>query len=133
MILLDTHVWVRWVNEDGGLASSHLAAIKAASAASDEIGVSVISCWEVAMLASLGRLVLTISIDEWIREALARPNVVVQPLTPSICIDSTMLPGDFHRDPADRFLVATARAFSCPLLTADEKILKYSHVRSIGP
>lgn len=130
MILLDTHVWIHWVNEDDRLSDSHRAAI---GAVADGIGVSIISCWEAAMLVRLGRLVLTLPIGEWMREALARPGVSVQALTPTICVESTTLPGEFHRDPADRFLVASARVHDCPILTSDEKIIRYSHVRTIGP
>ena len=54
-------------------------------------------------------------------------------LTPQIAVDSTQLPGEFHRDPADRILVATANALHCPLLTADARIVSYPHVEAIGP
>ncbi|MCL5998891.1 MAG: type II toxin-antitoxin system VapC family toxin [Chloroflexi bacterium] len=48
-----------------------------------------------------------------------------------IAIESTRLPGEFHRDPADQMIVATARVYGCPLVTSDDKILNYAHVRTI--
>jgi len=53
-------------------------------------------------------------------------------LTPSIAVESTRLPQPFHKDPADQIIVATARVHNCALATADEKILKYSHVQTVA-
>ena len=63
--------------------------------------------------------------------ALALPGLQLIELTPRIAISSTKLPGDFHRDPADQVIVATARECDCELLTVDEKILKYAHVKTL--
>jgi PIN domain nuclease of toxin-antitoxin system len=52
-------------------------------------------------------------------------------LTPEIAIESTQLPGEFHRDPADQIIVATARIYNCPLLTSDKKIIDYPNVKKI--
>lgn len=134
MILLDTHVWVHWVSEDDRLARSHRDAIASAMQAdADGVAISVISCWEVATLVSVGRLVLSMPVDEWVHAAVTRSGVRLQGLSPAVCVASTTLPGQFHRDPADRLLVATARALDCPILTSDEKIIGYAHVRSLGP
>ena len=92
------------------------------------IGVSAISCWEVAKLVELGRVALSCSLEEWLDQALSYPGVQLIALTPEIAIESTRLPGDFHRDPADQIIVATARVYGCSLVTSDEKILKYPHV-----
>jgi PIN domain nuclease of toxin-antitoxin system len=75
----------------------------------DEIGVGTISLWEVAKLVELGRLVLPVALGDWFRDALAYPGVTLVELTPDIAIESTQLPGRFHRDPADQIIVATAR------------------------
>jgi PIN domain nuclease of toxin-antitoxin system len=131
LIVLDTHVWVWWVGQDSRLASAHQQAIQAAQRTG--IGVSIISCWEVAMLVSGGRLSLAGAVLPWIEQALRYPGVRLLDLTPPIVVDSTELPAGFHKDPADRMLVATARALDCPLITADEKILAYPHVRSVSP
>jgi PIN domain nuclease of toxin-antitoxin system len=96
----------------------------------DEIGIGTISLWEVAKLVELGRLVLPVTLDEWFTDALAYPGVTLVDLTPQIAIESTQLPGQFHRDPADQIIVATARVLGCDLLTADQRIRGYPHVNT---
>ena len=54
-------------------------------------------------------------------------------ITPSIAIDAVNLPGDFHKDPALRLIVATARSLDCPLITADRQILNYPYVKQVPP
>jgi PIN domain nuclease of toxin-antitoxin system len=76
----------------------------------------------------VGRLELAGRTTEWIRLALRYPGVRLVPLTPRIAVEANELPDPFHRDPADRILVATARVHGFPLLTADQKILGYPHV-----
>jgi PIN domain nuclease of toxin-antitoxin system len=70
-------------------------------------------------------------VELWIERALAEPDVLLLPLNPRIVVESTQLPGAFHRDPADQLLVATARVDDCSLMTEDEKILGYPHVRLV--
>ena len=96
---------------------------------SDEIGVCAISLWEVAKAVELKRLSFSIPIQYWFTIALGQPGIVLLPLTPSIAVESTQLPGDFHKDPFDQLIVATARIFNVPLLTVDSDIVKYPHVR----
>ena len=89
------------------------------------------SCWEVAKLVEYGRLELACAIEEWMAHAVAYPGMQLLELTPRIAIESTKLPGSFHRDPADQIIVATARVYDIPLLTADRRILQYQHVRTL--
>ena len=98
---------------------------------SDQIGVSAISCWEVAKLEELRKIQLPVEITEWVRSALQYPAISLLELTPEIAIESTRLPGSFHRDPADQIIVATARVLGCPLLTTDERIRSYPHVVTV--
>ena len=126
MIVLDTHAWIWWVDGDERLTLAQRDAIAAEEGSL--IGVSAISCWEVAKLVELGRVALSCSLEEWLDQALSYPGVQLIALTPEIAIESTRLPGDFHRDPADQIIVATARVYGCSLVTSDEKILKYPHV-----
>lgn len=95
----------------------------------DSFGVSVFSCWEVAKLVELGRIELPDPVEVWMRRALAYPGIQLLDLTPAIAIESTQLPGSFHRDPADQIIVATARVLDCPLATVDTRILDYLHVK----
>ena len=129
MIVLDTHVWIWWVHDDPALAT----ATRTLLDSSEQTGllVSVISHWEVAKLVEHGRLVLPCPVSDWLRQALAYPGVRLAGLSPGVCVESTQLPGTFHRDPADQIIVATARVLDAPLATVDSKILAYPHVRLV--
>ena len=89
------------------------------------LGVSVISAWEIALLASKGRISLEMPVTEWVKSALDRPGFVLADLDAGIAIESCSLPGAFDADPADRFLVATARLTNSTLVTRDQRMLKY--------
>jgi len=130
MIVLDTHTWVWWVHDAQRLSPAQTQALQANE--SDVIGVSAISCWEIAKLVERGRIELSCPLMEWFEQALSYPGVYLLDLTPEIAIESTQLPGEFQRDPADQIIVATARVYGCPLVTADGRILKYPHVTTIG-
>jgi PIN domain nuclease of toxin-antitoxin system len=134
-ILLDTHVWL-WLAEgsDRLLDTPGYEAIIRARDAGGGIFISIISVWEVGMLAAKGRILARQDYRKWIERGLAESFVRLQPMTPGIAIESSHLPGDFHADPADRILVATARELDIPLITADANILAYSnrnHVKAI--
>nr|VFK43364.1 MAG: PIN domain nuclease, a component of toxin-antitoxin system (PIN domain) [Candidatus Kentron sp. TC]VFK46010.1 MAG: PIN domain nuclease, a component of toxin-antitoxin system (PIN domain) [Candidatus Kentron sp. TC] len=129
MIIMDTHVWVWWVHNDDRLTDRIREHVRANE--EEGLGVSVISCWEVAKLVEISKLTLHCPIDEWMETALIYPGIQLLELTPEIAIESTQLPGEFHRDPADQIIVATARVHECPVLTVDDKILNYSHVQSL--
>ena len=126
MIILDTHIWVWWVDGGAQLPANYLALIQAEAA--NGIGVCAISCWEVAKLVELGRLVFAIPVDQWLGQALRSP-VQLLPLSREVAVGSSQLPGTFHRDPADQLIVATARHYDCPLVTLDRQIRAYPHVR----
>jgi PIN domain nuclease of toxin-antitoxin system len=126
VIVLDTHVWVWWVDGGTQLPPDYLALIQ--SEAVNGLGVCAISCWEVAKLVELGRLLLAIPVDQWLMLGL-QPPVQLLSLTPEVAVGSTRLPGSFHRDPADQMIVATARHYDCPLITLDQRIRAYPHVR----
>ena len=130
MILLDTHIWVWYSNESDRL-TDHQRQILAARKA-EGLGVSVISCWEVAKLVERGRLDLDRPVQEWIRQALVPSEIRLLELTPQIAVGSTQLPGEFHRDPADQIIVATARVYDVAVMTVDRRILRYEHVRTEG-
>jgi PIN domain nuclease of toxin-antitoxin system len=130
MIVLDTHIWVWWVHGDERLTRTQAEVIEANE--TDVIGVSAISCWEIAKLVEYGRLELPCSLEEWFEDALSYPGIHLLELTPEIAIESTQLPGGFHRDPADQMIVATARVYGCPLVTSDGRLLEYPHVETIA-
>lgn len=128
MILLDTHVWVWWVH---GVRLSEEQLGQIDRSAEKGLGVSIISCWEVAKLVEKGRLTLQRPIGSWFEQALTYPGVQLLGLSVPVVLDATSLPGDFHSDPADQLIVATARIHGCQLATSDGKILSYEHVNSL--
>lgn len=117
MIVLDTHAWIWWVADRERLSSAAARAI----ADSDAIGISAISSWEVAMLADRGRIELDRPVARWVRAALAADGRTVEvPLTSSIALAAAGLGEDgMHGDPADRFILATARDRGGRLVTKD--------------
>ncbi|MEO6752458.1 MAG: type II toxin-antitoxin system VapC family toxin [Chthoniobacteraceae bacterium] len=127
MIILDTHIWVWWVHGDPALPASIRALLD--SSETTGIAVSAISCWEVAKLVERGRLTLPCPVLDWLQQALSYPGVRLIELSPRICAESAQLPGEFHRDPADQIIVATARILDAPLVTVDGKLLAYPHVK----
>lgn len=129
MIILDTHIWIWWVQGDSRLAATHADLIDRERG--NGLGVSAISCWEVAKLVALRRLVLPESVVAWISHALQYPGVRLMDLTPASCVEANQLPPPIHRDPADQIIIATARVHNCRLLTADREILAYAHVQKI--
>ena len=68
-------------------------------------------------------------VHDWMELALDASGVSVVPLSPDIAVESTRLPGEFHRDPADQIIVASSRVHDFPLVTLDQKIRAYAHVR----
>jgi PIN domain nuclease of toxin-antitoxin system len=127
MIVLDTHAWIWWTNESGKLSTKALDAINGA----DLIGIPAISCWELAMLVSKGRIGLSMDVQIWIDAALQRPKVSLLPLTPEIAVLSTRLPGDFHGDPSDRLIVASSLVHKAALVSKDGKIQSCQYLQVI--
>jgi PIN domain nuclease of toxin-antitoxin system len=134
-LVLDTHVWI-WAVE-GTPDRLHRKAADAIEEAtrSRALIVSAISVWEIAMLVKKGRLALATSITNWVAASLRPPGVRVIPVGTAIVLDSVGLPDlDYHKDPADRLIVATARKYGT-LLTCDEMLLdwgrRHGHVRLI--
>lgn len=132
MIVIDTHILIWWVNGDNLLSANAAAAINHEQQSEDGIIlVSAISAWEIALLTGRDRLTLSMNLDDWLETVSTIEGVRFEPVNPSVAVDSARLPGDFHKDPADRMIVALARHFNAPLVTADERIRAYKHVRCI--
>jgi PIN domain nuclease of toxin-antitoxin system len=122
---LDTHIWLWLVLGTGKLSEPARTAIVSAVSLG-ELRISVITVWEVAMLASRNRLSLGKPTVRWVEDAIAASAVTIEPLSPGIAVDSCELPDAFHADPADRMIVATARITGARLMTQDRKILEYA-------
>jgi PIN domain nuclease of toxin-antitoxin system len=97
--------------------------------------LSSISIWEAILLREAGRIEMKGSVQQWLSEARQKFPVHVIPIDERIAVESRFLPGSFHQDPADRFIVATARIHDLCLATHDRRILEYSvpgHVKAVG-
>lgn len=130
MIVLDTHIWIWWVHDDPRLPQAVGDYLQREEA--QGLGVSSISCWEVAMLHARGRLQLPLPCLDWLLAALGTRVIQLLQIEPAVAVDSANLPGQFHRDPADQIIVATARVLQCSLVTLDARIRAYPHVQ-FGP
>ncbi|MDC1513871.1 type II toxin-antitoxin system VapC family toxin [Porticoccaceae bacterium] len=131
LIVLDTHILLWWMSGDRKLSTKAKRAITKHQDQERSILVSSISAWEIGMLVHRGRLTLNMDVDSWLAEVDKIPAVEFVPVDNSVGLKSTCLPGEFHKDPADRMIVALARHTSYPLITADEKILAYKHVKTL--
>jgi PIN domain nuclease of toxin-antitoxin system len=131
-LLLDTHVWI-WLNEGGAELTDSVVRRIGRAAAHGCAFVSVMSVWEVGLLHATQRVALGLSLPIWVQRALA-PPITAGALTPEIAMSCLQLPGQFHSDPIDRILVATARIEELTLVTRDRAILDYAaqgHVRAL--
>ncbi|MGD9696642.1 MAG: type II toxin-antitoxin system VapC family toxin [Thermoleophilia bacterium] len=120
MIVFDTHAWVWWADGDHRLSQRVSDRLL-----TDEMGVSAMSCFEVAQLARLGKLGLATTPEAWIGRALALPGVRLIPVDDRIAVAAAMLGGGFYGDPADRVIYATARVIGAPLATKDRKMRRF--------
>ncbi|HVH19305.1 MAG TPA: type II toxin-antitoxin system VapC family toxin [Myxococcota bacterium] len=126
MIVLDTATWIWRASDPKRLTTSARRAIDRA----EHAFVSAISVWEVAMLVAKRRIQLDRPVEQWVDVALALPGIQLAPLEPAVAVRSTKLPGEFHPDPADRIIVATALEKGVPIITPDDRIRSYPHVQS---
>jgi PIN domain nuclease of toxin-antitoxin system len=93
--------------------------------------LSDISIWELCKLAEKGRVRLNVGVDFWVKEALKMSTLRTVRINAEIAYASTVLPGNFHDDPADQIIVSTARAIGATLLTRDTLIQRYEHVNTL--
>jgi PIN domain nuclease of toxin-antitoxin system len=128
--LLDTHTWIWWHMRPKNLSEKVISLISDISKYS-ELLLSAISPWEFSKLLEKGRLGISYDPIDWIDSALDMPKLRLVPLSPIIAYRSTILPQPFHSDPADQIIVATAREENATILSKDERILSYEHVRSL--
>ncbi|TAK76651.1 MAG: type II toxin-antitoxin system VapC family toxin [Gammaproteobacteria bacterium] len=132
-ILLDTHAWIWYVSGNNEL-SKNAKKIITTALHNHQAYLAAISLWEICMLDKKQRIILEMPYLEWINKFLELTRVQILPITPAIAMESCHLPGDFHEDPADRMITATARVAGLTLVTRDTRILAYScekHVSTI--
>ena len=128
-VLLDTHIWLWWLLGQEDLGPKDRKRLQALVTAGTPPSISSISLWEAQMLVSKGRLPLSLPLNRWLPLATAPETVRVLPLDTDVVLAVNELPASFHGDPADRIIVATARAHGLPLLTRDANIRRSRLVR----
>lgn len=133
-ILLDTCAAI-WIAEDEKLEQAAVDLLDSVAEAGVATYVSPISAWEVGLLVAHERLTLLITPQRWLRRLLELPNVQLADISPELLIESSFLPGQPPRDPADRILAATARDLGATLITRDRMLLDYGeqgHIRAVA-
>jgi PIN domain nuclease of toxin-antitoxin system len=130
--ILDTHAWIWWVQADRRLDRRTVETLDALPP-DDRPAICDISLWEVAMLVSLGRLTLGEPLESWLEAAADPRSVRVLPISPATAAEVAKLPTSFHRDPADRVIVASCRVLGYALLTRDRAIVSARLVRRWRP
>ncbi|MCY4286594.1 MAG: type II toxin-antitoxin system VapC family toxin [Thiotrichales bacterium] len=119
-VLLDTHIWLWSLLDPGRLAG---AARRTLLSRESDLRLSPISVWEALLLAERGRVVLDSDPHRWLRRAMSVAPVAEAPLTIDVALASRTVDVE-HQDPADRFIVATAKVHGLTLLTADARLLR---------
>ncbi len=130
MIVLDTHAWVWFVSNPERLSKAAKKAVDA-SIENNEVFISSISAWEVALLVAKERLKLTMDVTDWISKSERLPFLQFVPVDNSLAVKSVNLPQPLHQDPADRIIIATAMNIGAPIVTKDEKLRGYPHVKTL--
>jgi PIN domain nuclease of toxin-antitoxin system len=129
-VLLDTHVWLGWLLAEGSLGRAERDALDLL-AERRELSIAAISIWEAQMLHAKGRIQLPLPLATWLPEAVAVVDVL--PLHVEVVLTLDALPSTFHGDPADRMIVATARAHHLALATHDRLIRRARLTRLWSP
>jgi PIN domain nuclease of toxin-antitoxin system len=130
-LLLDTHILLWWLEKNPRLSRRQQAALRTVGP-DNPASISDISLWEIANLTSLGRFKPKIPLASLLEKAVAAPLARRVSITPKIAAEVANLPDGFHRDPADRILVATARSLELILVTQDRKILDSGLVQTLA-
>jgi PIN domain nuclease of toxin-antitoxin system len=132
-VLLDTCAII-WLMNGDALSDASREAIASAQAGGGVL-VSPISAWEIGMLAARGKLALTLTPEAWFASVLRQPGVALAAMPLEVLIASAVLPGQPPRDPADRIIAATARAYGQILVSRDGELVPYGragHVEVIA-
>ncbi len=127
--LLDTHILVWWRQDFERLRQAQARVLQSLEKEGHAAGVSAVSLRELAKMIQRRRMEVDMPLDGWLADLEAHPLIEVFPITSKIAAESVRLGDDFHRDPADQIIVATARCHDLTLITADDRIRKWGKVR----
>ena len=126
IVLLDTHIWLWWLNNDHQrLSTTQINCIEHA----ERVAVSIVSCFEVAQIVKKRRLILPLETRTWLNEALTPSGIELVPLSPEITCQAVELT-EIHKDPFDRLIIATALNYPCQLISADQCFQHYPELKS---
>jgi PIN domain nuclease of toxin-antitoxin system len=121
VIVLDTHIWFWYINESfDRFPSQWVEQIRQANT----IGVSAISCYELALAYKKGRLDINIPVQNWLTDSLVPAGIELFPLTPKITTTATDL-SEIHKDPFDRLIISTALEYGAQLASVDRLFPSY--------
>lgn len=129
-ILLDTHVII-WTLLKPDELSSKVHSIIDLAQQEQRLLISSISLWEIAMLKSKKRINIYEPLKDFLQSIIDIDGIKLIDITAKIAAESVILTDDFHGDPADRLITATAISESAILLTRDEKILSWAQLGNI--
>lgn len=131
-VVLDTHAWIWWIDRDRRLGRG-LAEALDRRAPDQRPLLCGISLWEAAMLVERGRVSFSVPFNEWLEGAAHPRTVRLLPITTEVAAEVAALPASFHRDPADRIIVATCRVLQALLVTRDRRITQSRLVKRWRP
>ncbi len=121
--LLDTHILIYWLGADERLSVQQKEVLEKASP-ENPLWVSDITLWEIATLYNLKRLSLPLPLRDWLEAATAPPLIQRVGISPAVAAAVAALPPSFHRDPADRIIIASAQLLGATLLTHDTRLIQ---------
>lgn len=124
VIVLDTHIWIWFITQEFELFPSHW---REAIETADRVGISPVSCYEVALAQQRGRLELPCRVDRWLQNALEATGIILFPLTAEIAYQAVSL-SPVHKDPFDRIIIATALTHKAKLASIDGLFSRYSEI-----
>jgi PIN domain nuclease of toxin-antitoxin system len=123
-VLLDTHSWLWLATGDERLPVSARTVLSRCEVAG-QLYVAAISLLEMANMSRKKRVLLPVPLGEWFERALSEANIQVIPLNPRIAVETAYLPEEFHGDPADRLIAATARVEDLTICTHDKELIRF--------
>ena len=124
VIILDTHIWIWFITQEFDRFPAHW---REAIETADQVGISPVSCYEVALAQQRGRLELPCNAESWFQEALEPTGIKLFPLTAEIAYQAVSL-SPVHKDPFDRLIIATALVYKAKLASIDHLFCQYSEL-----
>ncbi|MCX6849016.1 MAG: type II toxin-antitoxin system VapC family toxin [Verrucomicrobia bacterium] len=126
--LLDTNAWLRWFHRPQEISTT----VRQLLNAEQVVALSPMSIIEVAQKADKGKLILPLPVNVWVRQSLPAGRIKLLPISVEVALAAYTWPPDFHGDPADRIIAATANVHRLTLVTSDDKLLARSDLKTLS-